>query len=112
MQREKTGLPRSIADNLARQIKDGLLQAGAKLPSIREYAEGNGCSKNTVISAFDILTANGLIEPKRGSGFFVSRSVEVQPVGDEPTTLDRAMDVVWLMREQLQNKPEFLNLGE
>ncbi|MFT4435399.1 PLP-dependent aminotransferase family protein [Caballeronia sp. 15715] len=112
MQREKTGLPRSIADNLARQIKDGLLQAGAKLPSIREYAEGNGCSKNTVISAFDILTASGLIEPKRGSGFFVSRSVDVQPVGEEPTTLDRAMDVVWLMREQLQNKPEFLNLGE
>jgi hypothetical protein len=26
--------------------------------------------------------------------------------------LDRAMDIVWLMREELQSRPEFLNLGE
>jgi DNA-binding transcriptional MocR family regulator len=112
MQPEKKSLPRSIADNLTKQIKDGLLPAGARLPSIREYAEGNSCSKNTVISAFDILTADGLIEPKRGAGFFVSRTIKASLQGDETTTLDRAMDVVWLMREQLQSKPGFLNLGE
>ena len=112
MQPEKKSLPRSIADNLTKQIKDGLLPAGARLPSIREYAEGNGCSKNTVISAFDILTTDGLIEPRRGAGFFVSRTVKASLQGEETTSLDRAMDVVWLMREQLQSKPGFLNLGE
>jgi DNA-binding transcriptional MocR family regulator len=110
--RERTTLSDSIADNLARQIEDGLLPAGAKLPSIREYAEANGCSKNTVISAFDILTANGLIEPRRGSGFFVARRVKASDEADETSTLNRAMDIVWLMREQLQVKPDVLNLGE
>ncbi|MFL9883750.1 PLP-dependent aminotransferase family protein [Paraburkholderia agricolaris] len=110
--REKNSLSDSMADNLAKQIEEGLLPAGAKLPSIREYAEASGCSKNTVIRAFEILTANGLIEPRRGSGFFVSRQVKAANQVDETTTLDRAMDVVWLMREQLQVKPEVLNLGE
>ncbi|SDR47935.1 transcriptional regulator, GntR family [Paraburkholderia fungorum] len=110
--REKTSLSGSMADNLAKQIEEGLLPAGSKLPSIREYAEASGCSKNTVISAFDILTANGLIEPRRGSGFFVARRVKGHSEVEEASTLDRAMDVVWLMREQLQVKPDVLNLGE
>ena len=112
IRREKTTLSDSMADNLARQIEEGVLPAGSKLPSIREYAEASGCSKNTVISAFDILTANGLIEPRRGSGFFVSRLVKATDETEETSTLDRAMDIVWLMREQLQVKPDVLNLGE
>ncbi|MDR5761421.1 PLP-dependent aminotransferase family protein [Caballeronia sp. LZ035] len=112
MRTEKPSLSATLADNLAKQITDGLLRAGERLPSIREYAEANGCSKNTVISAFDVLTANGLIEPRRGSGFYVS-SVTAPPLQTEDApTLDRAMDSVWLMREQLQSKPDFLNLGE
>lgn len=105
-------LSQTIADNLARQIADGVLRAGDKLPSIREYAKGNGYSKNTVISAFDLLTADGLVEPRRGAGFFVARGAVRQPDSADAVTLDRAMDIVWLMREQLQSKPEFLNLGE
>lgn len=112
IRRERTTLSDSMADNLARQIEEGVLPAGSKLPSIREYAEASGCSKNTVISAFDILTANGLIEPRRGSGFFVSRQVKATKDEEETSTLDRAMDTVWLMREQLQANPDVLNLGE
>lgn len=111
--REKGSLSGSMADNLAKQIEEGLLPAGSKLPSIREYAEASGCSKNTVINAFEILTANGLIEPRRGSGFFVARTIKGSSEVEEASTLDRAMDVVWLMREQLQViKPDVLNLGE
>lgn len=112
MARTQQSLAATIADNLSRQIEDGVLQAGDKLPSIREYAKGNGYSKNTVISAFDILTANGLVEPRRGAGFFVTRSARPKPEMVDNSTLDRAIDIVWLMREQLQSKPEFLNLGE
>jgi DNA-binding transcriptional MocR family regulator len=77
IRRDKTTLSDSMADNLAKQIEEGLLPAGSKLPSIREYAEASGCSKNTVISAFDILTANGLIEPRRGSGVLRAAAREV-----------------------------------
>ena len=112
MSREKKNLPALLADNLGKQIADGLLHAGDKLPSIREYAQANGCSKNTVISAFDRLTADGLIEPRRGAGFFVTHAAKMPQLDDDAPTLDRAMDSVWLMREQLQSKPDFLNLGE
>lgn len=116
IRRAGTTLSEAIADNLARQIEEGVLPAGSKLPSIREYADASGCSKNTVVSAFDILTANGLIEPRRGSGFFVCRraSAAAAPEADpdDATTLDRAMDVVWLMREQLHESANVLNLGE
>ncbi|WP_253195901.1 GntR family transcriptional regulator [Burkholderia cenocepacia] len=60
-QRAKASLSGAMADNLAKQIEEGVLPAGAKLPSIREYAEASGCSKNTVISAFEMLAADGLI---------------------------------------------------
>lgn len=116
IRRAGTTLSEAIADNLARQIEEGVLPAGSKLPSIREYADASNCSKNTVVSAFDILTANGLIEPRRGSGFFVCRraSPAAAPGADpdDATTLDRAMDVVWLMREQLHESANVLNLGE
>lgn len=112
MQAKNKTLPSAIADNLTKQIEGGLLKAGDRLPSIREYAEGNNYSKNTVISAFDLLTAAGLIEPRRGAGFFVTHNVRAQAGDDDVPTLDRAMDIVWLMREQLQSKPDFLNLGE
>lgn len=110
--RTNVSLSSSMADNLAKQIEEGMLPAGTKLPSIREYAEASGCSKNTVISAFEMLTSSGLIEPRRGSGFYVARRVKAAVEVEEPHALNRAMDTVWLMREQLQVKAEVLNLGE
>ncbi|CAG9274985.1 PLP-dependent aminotransferase family protein [Paraburkholderia unamae] len=111
-QRAKASLSSAMADNLAKQIEEGVLAAGTRLPSIREYAAASGCSKNTVISAFEMLTASGLIEPRRGSGFYVARRVKVATEVEEARSLDRAMDTVWLMREQLQTNPDVLNLGE
>ncbi|WP_027209635.1 aminotransferase-like domain-containing protein [Burkholderia sp. WSM2232] len=113
MNLQKTvSLSSSMADTLARQIEEGIFPAGTKLPSIREYAEASGCSKNTVISAFETLTANGLIEPRRGSGFYVARQAKSAAEPEDARVLDRAMDTVWLMREQLQVKPGVLNLGD
>ncbi|MDR6378812.1 aminotransferase-like domain-containing protein (plasmid) [Paraburkholderia strydomiana] len=110
--RRSASLSSSMADNLAKQIEEGVIPAGAKLPSIREYADASGCSKNTVISAFEMLTASGLIEPRRGSGFYVAQRARAATEAEESGVLDRAMDTVWLMREQLQVKPDVLNLGE
>lgn len=109
---QNLSLASSMANNLAKQIEEGVLPTGTKLPSIREYAQASGCSKNTVISAFEMLTSSGLIEPRRGSGFYVARRVKAATEVEESGMLDRAMDTVWLMREQLQVKPDVLNLGE
>ena len=107
----------SLAETLANSIRDkingGSYCPGQKLPSIRALAKDLGCSINTVIDGLEHLVAAGLIEPRRGSGFFVLRSDHSETSrDDEPTSLERAMDIVWLMREQLKTTPGTLSVGD
>lgn len=101
----------NLAQVLRRQIADGAFVAGDRLPSIRSLAARHGLSKNVVIEAYDSLVASGDIEPRRGSGFY-ARSREAPAVKEEePNLLDRALDTVWILREQLNNDPDHLAIG-
>ncbi|WP_343586112.1 PLP-dependent aminotransferase family protein [Herbaspirillum sp.] len=93
------------------QIEEGIYPPGSRLPSIREMAARHDCAKNTIVNVFDELTALGVAEPRRGSGFFVCAAPPPVKEDDEGS-LSRAMDVVWLMREQLKSDPEHLRLGD
>lgn len=101
-----------LADSIARQINEGAFRAGEKLPSLRELALLHGYSKNTVVAAFELLVAQGLIEPRRGSGYFVLEAPSSRAPDEDAGTLRRAMDVVWLMREQLKSRPDVLAVGD
>jgi DNA-binding transcriptional MocR family regulator len=103
----------ALADSLARQIREGVYKAGDKLPSLREIAALRGYGKNTVIAAFELLVARGLVEPRRGSGFFVKEGLP-GPAGEaeDSSAMHRAMDIVWLMRMQLRNEPGQLAVGD
>ena len=68
-----------LADSLERQIRDGVYRSGDKLPSLREIAASRGYGKNTVVAAFELLVARGLVEPRRGAGFFVKEAVHQAP---------------------------------
>ncbi|MCC3261850.1 winged helix-turn-helix domain-containing protein, partial [Paenibacillus polymyxa] len=61
----------SLANLIGQQIADGVYRAGDKLPSLRELAQLHRYAKNTVVVAFEMLVARGLVEPRRGSGFYV-----------------------------------------
>ena len=52
-------------------IKNGLLEAGEKIPSVRELARSLGVSMKTVHSAYEALAAENLIESRHGSGTFI-----------------------------------------
>ncbi|MBV8516197.1 MAG: PLP-dependent aminotransferase family protein [Acidobacteria bacterium] len=54
-------------------ITGGHLRAGSRLPSTRMLARDLGISRNSVLAAFERLTAEGLIVSRHGSGSFVSR---------------------------------------
>lgn len=100
-----TPLPVAVADDLERQIRDGAYKAGDKLPSLRELAELHKYAKNTVVTAFELLVSRGLVEPRRGAGYFVVDRPQPRPADEEAGSLGRAMDIVWLMREQLKTEP-------
>jgi DNA-binding transcriptional MocR family regulator len=84
LSRRGTGEPLSmqLVRLLESAIQRGWIGNGAKLPSTRALAEALGVSRNTVIAAYDELTARGLIEGRRGAGVHVAASLSVLSVED------------------------------
>ena len=87
------------------------LAPGARLPSVRGFAQTMAVSKSTVVEAYDRLLAEGAIVARRGSGFYVAgptRPLSLAAIGPQ---LDRAVDPLWLIRQSLQSGPDMLKPG-
>lgn len=100
-----------VVKDLRQQIAEGVYGVGERLPSIRKLVAQYGHSKNSIVDAFEHLIASGEVEARRGSGYYVSQSPARSQTEDEPSSLDRAMDSVWILREQLNNDPRHLAVG-
>ncbi|BDB28344.1 PLP-dependent aminotransferase family protein [Cupriavidus sp. P-10] len=112
MPRKRPTIATTLADSLARQVAEGAYRPGERLPSLRDVAQMHGYSKNTVVAAFEMLVARGLVEPRRGAGYFVLAGPPKSTQAEEAGSLGRAMDIVWLMREQLKSRPDVLAVGD
>lgn len=64
-------LHRQIRRQLESAIRDGVAE-GLRLPSSRTLARLLGVSRNTVLTAYDELAADGLIQGKRGASMLVA----------------------------------------
>lgn len=97
-------LAAQLADRFADRIGQRLLMPGSRLPSVRECAQRHGVSPSTVVGAYDLLQARGLVEARPQRGFFVreprpSRSsgadavprATVRPAPVDATALIRSM---------------------
>jgi DNA-binding transcriptional MocR family regulator len=87
------------------------LVPGARIPSVRAFAETMGVSKSTVVEAYERLAAEGVIASRPGSGFYVAgrtRPLVLKAVEPQP---DRAVDPLWITRQSLQAGPELLKPG-
>jgi DNA-binding transcriptional MocR family regulator len=73
-------LYRQLADDFAASIRDGTLGAGERVPSVRTLARERGLSSATVVHAYELLEADGFIETRPRSGFYVSGNWRAQPV--------------------------------
>src|SRR5215831_15882194 len=61
-----------VYQRLRAAILLGQLAPGTRLPSTRQMAADLGVSRNTLMSAFDQLIAEGYVEGRVGAGTFVS----------------------------------------
>ena len=66
-----TPLYQQLYLHLRRAILSGELKGGTKLPSTRALADDFNLSRNTVLTAYRQLTAEGYLEGVEGSGSFV-----------------------------------------
>jgi len=95
----KDRLFRTIADELASWITSGAFEPGQRLPSERELAKRLGVSRSSLREALILLQVEGKVEPRNGSGIFVTRAEAFGPpaplgVDHHPREVLRARRVV------------------
>lgn len=95
----------ALVKRLTTAIEHGLLPTGSRLRSIRDCAEKEALSRNTVVEAYNRLIARGYAEARPGSGYF-TRKAPGQRALAPATHQSEAVDVVSLLREQLEQHYE------
>jgi len=94
-------LTEQLAQRYAERIRERLLAPGARLPSVRDCAQRHGVSPHTVVAAYDLLLAQGLIEARRQRGFFVrapAAAREAAPPATMRTPAAAPVDAAALIR--------------
>ena len=84
-------------------VEDGSLRAGAKLPSIRQFAHAHGVSVYTVVDAYDRLVALGYFQSQANSGFFVRSRVSQGTLSMEASS-QYSFDSMWYLRRIFENR--------
>ena len=105
-----SGAERTLADQLAASLRlridQHALKPGTRLPSIRRFAQQQRVSRSTVVEAYDRLVADGSVESRRGSGFYVRARRSVSPhAAPAARAAQSPIDVVWLLRSMLRQSP-------
>lgn len=102
---ENALLYRRVAEELVQDIRQGLYQAGQKVPSVRKLASHRQVSISTVTQAYALLEDRGVLLAKPQSGYFVRAGIDEPPVappispGDKPSVVTRG----GLIRQMLAN---------
>jgi len=66
------GIFLQIADNISEKVMEGKYIPGEKIPSVRDLALEMGVNPNTVMRTYSELQSRGIIDNKRGVGYYVS----------------------------------------
>jgi GntR family transcriptional regulator/MocR family aminotransferase len=72
-------LAADVYQQLKEAILDGRLAAGERVPASRELARRLAVSRNTVLDAYQRLTAEGFLVGRVGSGTIVAAPLELRP---------------------------------
>ncbi len=96
-------LTEQLAQRFSERIAQRLMPPGARLPSVRECAKRHQVSASTVVGAYDLLQAQGLVEARPQRGFFVRQTSGTLQRTPSRTTLRPApVDATALIRGMFQ----------
>jgi len=101
---------KEMAANLRRRIVAGTLGPGDHMPSVRELARASGVSAFTAARVYDLLVAEGLVDARRGAGYYVAQrasQLNRRPsIGPEPLA-----DSIWTLRRSYESRLVRLDVG-
>lgn len=100
-------LTEQLAQRFSERIQQRLLPPGTRLPSVRACAERHRVSASTVVGAYDLLQAQGLVEARPQRGFFVRAASAPAPRALPPApalqaALPAPVDATALIRSMFQ----------
>lgn len=98
-------LTEQLATRFAQRIEQRLLGPGARLPSVRDCARRHGVSPSTVVGAYDLLQARGLVQARPQRGFFVREPAAAAPrapLAGRSAPLPAPVDATALIRSMFQ----------
>ncbi|HEY4075106.1 MAG TPA: PLP-dependent aminotransferase family protein [Herbaspirillum sp.] len=78
-----------LTEEITASILSGVLQAGDRLPSVRQTSSSRGVSPSTVFKAYYLLEARGLIRARDRSGYYVvGKAKSLPPELDATSRVD------------------------
>src|SRR3982751_238831 len=106
-----SGVPitQQIVDQIRARCASGALNAGDRLPSVRELAREIAVNQNTILRAYERLTAEGILELRHGEGTFVANFPG--PGGSPQKQLKREKATLAEEAQRLVDKARVLGLA-
>ena len=105
----------SLVDQLVQwaeqRVAEQVFRPGMRMPSVRELAQARGVSRFTVVEAYERLVARGLLQARRGSGFFVREQTARREKRVAAPSRSQTIDVGWLARNMQSGIPPALSPG-
>lgn len=101
----------AVMTMVRQRIAARTLARGDKLPSIRATAASIGVSTSTVVEAYDRLVAEGIVQSRPGSGFYVVGQSVPLSLADIGRRSTREVDPLWVSRQSLEAAGEVLRPG-
>ena len=83
---------RQIEEGMRRLVASGALPVGSSVPSVRELARELRINPATVSKAYQLLTADGALEVRRGEGTFVAARPEGAVAAERDRLLAKSAD--------------------
>jgi len=105
-----------LAEDIVQLIQSGTFRPGDRIPSVRRMSRRKQVSISTVMQAYYVLEARGLIESQPRSGMYVRTSLpKVMPEPEiSSPNLDPAQVTVWEMVKMVlrdTRNPQLVQLG-
>jgi DNA-binding transcriptional MocR family regulator len=100
----------AMAANLRRRIVAGNLNPGDHMPSVRELARASGVSAFTAARVYDLLVSEGMVDARRGAGYYVARSADLLK-SRKPSAPEPLSDSIWELRRAYDSRQVRVEAG-